>query len=270
MWALLQLITGGIASFYVIYALIKRRDGHFDRQHFLQESLLNMTDEVGKSLRRNVNFALVQMKEAHQESTVREEGKGAPLWTILSIITFNLGALYVWYFLTEDIGKHDKRQHRFIEGANAAFAQFGFQIAGPRLILEERPFIVYEFIAFALLAATVITAVLLGILALIPGFLYLVWILAWHNMIFSDYNEHFKAQWAWEDDVVRAVSTLIPGVPGAPLPLTPSTPGVSAPPPLGVVPSGKPSICFGCGATIPAGAAVCPKCGKTKGTALKK
>ncbi len=287
MWALLIFITLGLASLFVIYSLIKRRDDHFDRQHLLQESLVNMTDEMGRNLRRNVSLALLQMKEAHTESTAREERKGALLWMILSIITGGLGGLYVLYFLTEDIGRHDKRQHRFIEGANSAFAQFGYQLAGPRLRLEERPFIVYLIISFAILAAAAIVVGLgLGILAVIPLFLYLVWIIAWYNMIFTDYNEHFKAQWVWEDEVVRAVSAVMPGVPGAPLPatalppigappsdyaVTPLAPGVSPPPPPpGAPPTGKPSICFGCGATIPAGAAVCPKCGKPKGTPLKK
>lgn len=268
LWAILMIITFSIASIYVIYALIKRRDEHFSRQHGLQDALIGYFTEMSKTSGRDLSHAIGTMAQANQDCKMHEEEKGPVLWTILSLIT-GIASLYVMYFLTEDAGKHDKRQKSFVEGLNSGFQQLGFSISPPRVILPERPFVVFFIVGIALWIGAIIGSIFLFPLGLLFFAVPLVWMIYWLYVIFSDFNNHFRAQWAWEDETLRVMSQISPEAPGIP-PIPPGRPAPTyeeapryAPPPPPQAPSAK-KFCVQCGAEIPSSAIHCPRCGASQ------
>jgi hypothetical protein len=264
-WAILMLLTIGIASIYVIYVLIKRRDEHFTRQQALQEGLIGYFTETSRTTGRDLSSVIGVMTEAQRECKAHEERKGAALWTILSFATVLLASIYVMYFLTVDAGRHDKRQRNFIEGANSAFSQVGVSVSPPRLALPERSFMVYLIVLIAAwIGAAIGGSYLVFVTRMfwLPFLLFLVplaWSIYWYSIIFGDFNDHFRAQWAWEDEVMRGVSQLTPGVPGVPLAVPP--PAAPPPPPVAPPPPAGKKYCTKCGAEISVDAKFCPKCG---------
>src|SRR5438132_13032307 len=69
-----------------------------------------------------MNIELATMTSIHSESNGEEDEKSPVLWVVLSIITFGLLGLYVWYFLTKDPHKHDVRQLAFMQQFESAFS----------------------------------------------------------------------------------------------------------------------------------------------------
>jgi hypothetical protein len=192
----LGLLAGGVLGFVAAtvvaiilfflpwYKLIRRRDEHFRRDRMLREGLVNYVRGLAaeRGLEAKMNVELATMTTIHSEANGEEDDKSAVLWIILSIITFGLLGLYVSYFLTRDPHKHDVRQVAFMQQVQSAFSKFEKTVVFPFWkSLPGRSFFLY-------LVLTWLTFGLFG--------------LYWNYVLISDFNDHFRAQWQVEDQLL--------------------------------------------------------------------
>ena len=185
---LIGLILGVIV--YVIlallpwYKLIRRRSEHFRRDRILREGLIFYIRGIAseRGIEGQMSTELATMTAIHSEANGEEDEKSAMLWIILSIITFGLLGLYVSYFLTKDPHNHDVRQLVFMQQVQSAFSKLQKTIVFPFWkAMTGRSFFLY-------LVLTVLTG---GLFALY-----------WVYVLISDFNEHFRAQWQIEDQLL--------------------------------------------------------------------
>jgi len=170
----------------LIYKLVRRRSLHFRRDAALREALIKYVQQLASSLGKEteVTVELATMNTIHSEAKAEEPWKGPVLWALLSIF-IPFAILYVLYFLTKDPPRHDRRQSSFLQQAQSALSKLGKPVVYPSWRqLPERSFFLYL------------------VLTIITGFFALYW----YYVLIKDFNEHFKAQWVFEDELLRAVS----------------------------------------------------------------
>ena len=165
------------------YRLMKRRNGHFRRDRILREGLINyirgMAAERGMEAKMTVELAT--MTAIHSEANGEEDEKSPVLWIVLSIITFGLLGLYVWYFLTKDPHKHDVRQLAFMQQVQSSFSKLEKTVVFPFWkSLPDRSYFLY-----------LILWIITGLFALY-----------WNYVLITDFNDHFRAQWQVEDQLL--------------------------------------------------------------------
>lgn len=165
MWIILSVASFGIAWFPMVYYLIKRRNAHFQRQEKLQTMILNKLRNGGK---------LASTSEKLVPS------RNALGWTVLSLLV--VPAFYVFYFLKNDLVKHEEQEHDFL-----------VEVIGLAKV-SGVPLNIHGFTAtksFPTGKYVVLSAVTLGLAAAY-----------WLYRIFNDYNSHFKMQWKIEDELL--------------------------------------------------------------------
>src|SRR6266446_8321577 len=165
------------------YRLIKRRNGHFRRDRMLREGLINYVRGLAaeRGLESKMTIELATMTSIHSEANGEEDEKSAVLWIVLSVITFGLLSLYVWYFLTKDPHKHDVRQMAFMQQVQSAFSKFEKTVVFPFWkSLPDRSYFLY----------------------LILWFITGLFSLYWNYVLITDLNDHFRAQWQVEDQLL--------------------------------------------------------------------
>jgi hypothetical protein len=165
------------------YRLIKRRNGHFRRDRMLREGLINYVRGLAaeRGLESKMTIELATMTAIHSEANGEEDEKSPVLWVVLSIITFGLLGLYVWYFLTKDPHKHDVRQLAFMQQVQSAFSKLEKTVVFPFWkSLPDRSYFLYL------------------ILTWITG----LFSLYWNYVLITDFNDHFRAQWQVEDQLL--------------------------------------------------------------------
>src|SRR6266436_5776978 len=180
--------VGGIVVAIILfvlpwYRLIKRRNGHFRRDRMLREGLINYVRGVAaeRGLESKMSIELATMTSIHSEANGEEDEKSPVLWVVLSIITFGLLGLYVWYFLTKDPHKHDVRQLAFMQQVQSSFSKLEKTVVFPFWkSLPDRSYFLYL------------------ILTWITG----LFSLYWNYVLITDFNDHFRAQWQVEDQLI--------------------------------------------------------------------
>ena len=190
------LLAGGILGFVVAvvvavilfalpwYKLIRRRSDHFRRDRVLRDGLINYVRGLAaeRGMETKMSTELATMTSIHSEANGEEDEKSAVLWIILSIISFGLLGLYVWHFLTKDPHKHDVMQLAFMQQVQSAFSKFEKTVVFPFWkSLPGRSFFLY-------LVLTWLTGGLFG--------------LYWNYVLITDFNDHFRAQWQVEDQLL--------------------------------------------------------------------
>jgi hypothetical protein len=166
------------------YKLIRRRSEHFKRDRILREGLISYIRGAAseRGIEGQMSTELATMNTVHSESNGEEDEKSAMLWIILSVITFGLLGLYVSYFLTKDPHHHDIRQLAFMQQVQSAFSKLQKTIVFPFWkAIPDRSFFLY----------LILSVLTLGLFALY-----------WNYVLISDFNQHFKAQWQIEDQLV--------------------------------------------------------------------
>ena len=177
------LVIAIILSVLPWYRLIKRRSGHFRRDRILREGLINYIRGTAaeRGMEANMTVELATMTSIHSEANGEEDEKSAVLWIVLSVITFGLLSLYVWYFLTKDPHKHDVRQLAFMQQVQSSFSKLGKTVVFPFWkSLPDRSYFLYL------------------ILWIITG----IFSLYWNYVLITDFNDHFRAQWQVEDQLL--------------------------------------------------------------------
>lgn len=185
--ALAGLIGGLIVALILFvlpwYRLIKRRNGHFRRDRILREGIINYIRGTAaeRGVEPTMTTELATMMAIHSEANGEEDEKSPVLWLVLSIITFGLLSLYVWYFLTKDPHKHDVRQIAFMQQTQSALSKLGKTVVFPFWkSLPDRSYFLYL------------------ILTWITG----LFSLYWNYVLITDFNDHFRAQWQIEDQLM--------------------------------------------------------------------
>src|SRR5690348_13743112 len=182
-------LVGGLIVYIILallpwYKLIRRRSEHFRRDRILREGLITYIRGVAaeRGIEAQMNTEVATMMTVHSESNGEEDEKSAILWIVLSVITFGLVGIYVSYFLTKDPHGHDVRQLAFMQQVQSSFQKFQKTIVFPFWkAMTGRSFFLY----------LILTWITFGLFALY-----------WNYALISDFNEHFKAQWQIEDQLV--------------------------------------------------------------------
>ncbi len=189
-------LAGGLVGFilgiivYIIlallpwYKLIRRRTEHFKRDRILREGLISYIRGAAseRGIEGQMSTELATMTAVHSEANGEEDEKSPMLWIILSIITFGLLGLYVSYFLTKDPHNHDVRQLAFMQQVQSSFSKLQKTIVFPFWkAMSGRSFFLYL------------------VLTLLTGGLFALY---WNYVLISDFNQHFRAQWQIEDQLV--------------------------------------------------------------------
>src|SRR6266702_4016623 len=171
-------LIGGVIVLIILsllpwYKLIRRRSEHFRRDKILREGLITYIRGIASE--RGIEAQM------HSESSGEEEEKSAILLIVLSIITFGLVGIYVSYFLTKYPHGHDVRQLAFMQQVQSSFQKLQMTIVFPFWkAMPSRSFFLYLVLTW-----------LTGLFALY-----------WNYALISDFNNHFKAQWQIEDQLV--------------------------------------------------------------------
>lgn len=182
-------LIGGIIIYIILallpwYKLIRRRSEHFKRDRILREGLISYIRGVAseKGIESQMGTEIATMTTVHSESNGEEDEKSAILWIVLSIITFGLIGIYVSYFLTKDPHGHDVRQLAFMQQVQSSLSKFGKTMVFPFWkAMPGRSFFLY----------LILTWLTFGLFALY-----------WNYVLITDFNDHFKAQWQIEDQLV--------------------------------------------------------------------
>ena len=182
--ALVGAIIAIVIAVYPLYLLIKRRSAHFRRDATLRSGIIEYLKARAASKKVDINSEVATMNVVHSESLGEEREKSAVMWTILSVIVPFVG-IYVLYFLTKDPPNHDRRQLSLMQQAQSAASKLGMTVVVPTWkSLPSRSFFLYFIL-------TIVTFGLFGIY--------------WYYVLFKDFNEHFKAQWIFEDQLVSTI-----------------------------------------------------------------
>jgi len=183
--ALVGSIIAIVIAVYPLYLLIKRRSAHFRRDATLRSGIIEYLKARAASQKVGIDSEVATMNVVHSESLGEEREKSAVVWIVLSIVTLGILGIYVLYFLTKDPPNHDHRQLAFMQQAQSAASKLGVTMVVPTWkSLPDRSFFLY----FVL---TIVTAGFFGIY--------------WYYVLFKDFNEHFKAQWVFEDQLVSTI-----------------------------------------------------------------
>ena len=175
-------IPVGIILYAVLnYKLLKRMDEHRKREMALRMAIISYLKDKGAETQRAQLIAneISALESINQEAMYKEKERTPVLWTIIGLIP--LLNLVVMYFLGEFPFDHDKRWHAFTQYTQVACQKLGINVMTPSWsTLKERPNVI-------LLIATM----LIGII-----------VFYWYYIIIKDLNDHFQAQWQFEDQLM--------------------------------------------------------------------
>ncbi len=177
-----------VLNLVIIYKLVKRRNTHFKRQNFLFEDIVAAIKAIATKKGVDLEVGLASGERTVREVKAEETEKGAMLWAILSAFAFP-AIWYVWYFLTKDFYKHERREDGFWEDMSRMLDKSGIEFVAPRRVetLPERNFVLY-------LILTIITAGLFGIY--------------WLYILLKDPNQHFMYHRQIEDQLLSTLETV--------------------------------------------------------------
>jgi hypothetical protein len=192
LYIVLSFITFGIYAIYAHYKLIQREQEHFDRMARFNSDLYKLAseqaDDTGKA--GEVSAQLDELRGMDEDFQRLQAGKerSAALWTIISIITFGLGYLYVYYFLHKDLIEHQRAEAEYIEKASLVLNQLGIgkHPVSVEQIVGERSYALY-------LLLSIVTFGLFGIY--------------WNYTFFKDGNAHFLEHRRFEDQLMSVIRT---------------------------------------------------------------
>ena len=181
-------IAGAILSIVLLYKLIKRRNTHFSRAHFLFEDLINLIKDLSTKKGVNVEVPLSSCERTLREVKDEEERKGAALWAILSAVT-GIAGLYVYYFLMRDFHKHERSEDALQEDTSRCLTFLDIKLPPMR---REEPMPKRSFILYLIL--TIITFGIFGIY--------------WIYVLIKDPNQHFEHHRLMEDQLLGTLTTI--------------------------------------------------------------
>ncbi len=189
MAVLLSLVTCGIYGLFIFYKLLDRRDKHLARvANMANTAVALMTekaDAAGKTELISQEMSQIQMIQREMYDQSRE--RGAALWLVIGILT-GIGIWIGYYFIMDDLARHDQLEAQFFTLMSGALAKLGLAAEGSQAApnMPERNFVVY-------LVLSIVTC----------GIFSFYWLYA----LVDDGNRHVEAQVQWEDFIYSALAT---------------------------------------------------------------
>ena len=186
---LVLIVLGGLIYIIINYKLLKRNNEHSKREAALRQGIIDYfrTKAAERNMEGALSSQLATMQSIDSESRSDERERSAGLYSILIIIPF-IGTLIQWYvayILTKFSAKHDHRWMAFAQQTQTAGQALGMTMVYPSWkTIPERSFFLYL------------------IISLITGGLFWIY---WYYVFMKDMNEHYKAQWQFEDQLLAAI-----------------------------------------------------------------
>ncbi|MGD0056855.1 MAG: DUF4234 domain-containing protein [Methanomassiliicoccales archaeon] len=167
------------------YKLINRQNQHMKREEVMRGALIEYikSNSQEKNLSQLLSSQIATMESIQYDARSRERETSPVLFAILILIPVVglIFLLYVLYVLTDFPYQHDRRWHAFTQQAQSAASHLGMTVILPSWkTLPERSFFIYF------------------VLTLITCGLFLIY---WYYVLIKDLNNHFSAQWQFEDQI---------------------------------------------------------------------
>lgn len=185
----LSIVTCGIYGFYVFYKLMERRDLHLARVANMVNTTIAILREKSESrgMADAVAQEMGQLEMVQREIYGQSRERSAVLWLVLGILT-GICVLIGYYFIMEDLAKHDQLEAQFFTLTSGVMAKLGMssQASQAAVTIPERNFPVF-------LVLTIVTCGIYGFY--------------WLYVMVNDGNIHVESQVQWEDFIYSALST---------------------------------------------------------------
>ena len=173
-------ITGGVLA-QLNYRMLDRQDGHDRRERIVRFRVLSYLKEraTAMDVLNAIQPQLTVIEHLNAESKNTERNQPTLKWTILSYLP--LLQLYVLYRMTRFTSDHDRRWTIFIQQVHSAGPAIGYApMLPPYKSKMPKPILIY----------------------LLVSIIFLPFITYWYTDLIKDLEEHFKAQWQFEDQLV--------------------------------------------------------------------
>ncbi|MFP4545491.1 MAG: DUF4234 domain-containing protein [Methanomassiliicoccales archaeon] len=172
----------------LLYKLFNRNNMHTRREGMLREAMIDYFKKKGaeRGVSDQMSSQIQTMESIHYDSR-SNESETSLVWAILPIIPV-VGWIFLLidlYFLTKYPPEHDRRWHAFTQQVQSAGSHLGMTVVLPSWkTLPSRSFAIY----------LILTIVTFGI-----------FIIYWYWVLIKDMNDHFRAQWQFEDQLLNAM-----------------------------------------------------------------
>lgn len=188
MAVLLSLVTCGIYGLYVFYKLMERRDMHLARVANMVNTSIALLNEKAAAAGKSQDIApeMQQLDMLQREIYAQSRERGAVLWLVLGIVT-GICIFIGYYFIMDDMAKHDVMEAQYFTLMSAALAKLGLSAQSSQAApnVPERSFAVY-------LVLSIFTCGIFGFY--------------WLYVLVDDGNKHVEAQVQWEDFIYSALA----------------------------------------------------------------
>jgi len=189
MAVLLSIVTCGIYGYYIFYKLLERRDLHLARMtNMVNTSVALLKEKAARSGKYElVGQELSQIEMVQRGIYDQSRERGAALWLVIGLVTGGIGILIGYYFIMDDMARHDQLEAQYFTLMSAALAKMGLsgQASQAAPNIPDRNFVVY----------LVLSLVTCGIYAFY-----------WLYALIEDGNRHIEAQVPWEDFIYSALA----------------------------------------------------------------
>lgn len=188
MAVLLSLVTCGIYGLYVFYKLMERRDMHLARVANMVNTSVPLLEEkaAGGGKTEAIGQELAQLEMVQRQMYEQSRERGAVLWLILAIVT-GVAAFIGFYFIMDDLAKHDQLEAQYFTLMSQALAKLGLSSQASQAApnMPDRNFALY-------LVLSLVTC----------GIFYFYWL----YVLVDDGNSHVEAQVQWEDFIYSSLA----------------------------------------------------------------
>jgi uncharacterized membrane protein YidH (DUF202 family) len=179
MAVLLSVVTCGIYGLYIFYKLMERRDMHLARiANMVNTSVALLKEKAAAGGKTElIGQELSQLEMVQRQMYEESRERGAVLWVVLAIVT-GIAAFIGYYFIMDDIAKHDQLEAQYFTLMSSALAKLGLSSQASQAApnIPDRSFALY-------LVLSLVTC----------GIFYFYW----EYVLVDDGNRHVEAQVQW-------------------------------------------------------------------------
>ena len=183
------MLTLGIYFIYVVYQLVRRDRDHNQRRLELLESANALAWEraqaQGLADELEPHFVRVSNHLEPMRLSARQSHEPA-VWAVGAAFTYGVAGVVAFIFCDHDLVRHAYEEGGAENELAYIYTRLGTPIVAPDPARLRQP---HNYVG-----RTVVTVVTAGIYSFF-----------WLNDVMRDGNEHFEANWVWEDSLAQAV-----------------------------------------------------------------